>query len=117
MPIIGAGSSRSSAQIHHLWRATNLLCRFDQARELGLGVVRRDATALLTEQVLAILKVHAGGSQSAAERVLQIMNPNFPEALRGRLAMPLLPCIRRALTSRLPRRVVDLRHRPRIAVL
>ena len=40
-------------------RLANLLRRFDEVRQFRPGVVRRDATTSVTEQVLAILKAHA----------------------------------------------------------
>ena len=41
----------------------------DQARELCLGVVRRDATTAMPEQVLTILERHTRRAQPAAEGV------------------------------------------------
>ncbi len=52
---------------------------FDQAREFRLGVVRRDATTTMSQQVLSILKRHTSRPQSPAEGMLQVVNPDAPE--------------------------------------
>jgi hypothetical protein len=48
----------------------------DQARQLCLGVVRRDATTSMPEQVLTILERHTRRAQPATEGV-----PRAPEPL------------------------------------
>ena len=51
--------------------------RLDQPRQLGRRVVRRDPPGAMPEQILAILKAHAGRPQPAAERVLQVVNADM----------------------------------------
>jgi hypothetical protein len=90
----------------------NLVRGLHQAREFRLGVVRRDATTTMPEQILTILERHTRRAESAAEGVFKIVNPNLPKPLR---CCFLDPSIRRALPSRLPRRVVNFRQRLWIA--
>lgn len=60
-------------------RVTHLVRSLDQVAQLGLRVVRGDATALVTEQILTILERHAGRAQPPTIRVFEIMDPNLPK--------------------------------------
>src|ERR1700722_14316529 len=80
----------------------------DQVGQFGLGVVGRDAATSVPEQVLTILEGHACGAQPAAEGVFEIVDANVSEAYGCRLAVLILPLIRRAFPGRSPGRVVDL---------
>ena len=98
-------------------RLTHPFRGVDQARELGLRVVRRDPPTFVAKQVLSILERHAGSAQAPAERVLQIVDSHFPESRRRRFTMLLGPLVRRSLSRCLPRGVVDFRHRLGLALL
>ncbi len=61
---------------------THLVRSLDQVAQLGLRVVRGDATALVTEQILTILERHAGRAQPPTIRMFEIMAPIFRKAAK-----------------------------------
>ena len=88
-----------------------------QTHELCLRVVRRDATTAMPKQVPTILELHARRAQPPPEGVLQIMYANVSKSRRRRFGVLMRPGIGRALASCLPRGVIHLCYRPRLALL
>ena len=54
---------------------SDAITRRDQVRNIGRGVVRRDAFILVPEQHLTIFEGDTCSSESPAKRVLQIVHP------------------------------------------
>jgi hypothetical protein len=67
--------------IGHIWPLADLFRSLDQSRKLRLGVVRRDSTTSMPEQVLTIPERHTRRREPATESAFQIVNANVSRAL------------------------------------
>ena len=54
----------------------------DQVRQLRRGVARGDPPALVAEQILPILKAHAGRAQAPPEGMFEIVHADAAKARR-----------------------------------
>lgn len=74
-----------SSQNDQLWPSSinfaDLVRSLDQPRKLGRGLVSRDPTGNMTEQILSILETHTGSPKPSTESKLKVMNAN-PRQIR-----------------------------------
>jgi hypothetical protein len=67
-----------------VWRCSQTLLAASMSLAISGAVVRRDPVRLVAEQILPILRAHAGSPNAVAERVLEIVNVDSRRGVRPR---------------------------------